>query len=383
MREALQNYTDRIDLASRALGGAVVSASDELFAEKENLINPAASVEVTGFGHKGGLYDGWETRRRREPGHDYAIVRLGVPGVIHGVVIDTSWFTGNYPPLASVEAASLEGWPSREDLERAAWETIVEKASLKGDAGNEFHVTDTRRFTHVRLNIFPDGGVARFRVHGDPVPDPRLFTTTIDLAAIENGGAVVDVSNRFYSTPSNVLQPGRANKMGDGWETARRRDDGNDYLIVRLGLPGVVELVEVDTSYFVGNAPAWVSLKGADSRAASLEDASEWTELVGATRVQPDTRHYFRPGSEREVTHVRLEIYPDGGLSRLRINGTLTNETRSEAIGRWLDLLPEVHAVQVLVDAGESEDAAKLLVKARPFIGASSIPKAVRDALLR
>lgn len=377
----MQNFTDEIDLASRALGGAVVAANDELFAEKENLIAPGRSVEVNTFGHKGGLFDGWETRRRREPGHDYVIVRLGVPGVIHGVVVDTAWFTGNYPPFASVEATSVEGWPSGEELENAVWGTILERAPLKGDTANQFEVADEHRFTHVRLNIFPDGGVARFRVHGEPVPDPRLFTTTIDLAAIENGGDVVDASNRFYSSPASVLQPGRASTMGDGWETARRRDDGNDYLTVRLGLPGIIELVEVDTSYFVGNAPGSISLMGADSRTGALDSESAWTELVPRTRVQPDTRHYFRMRSESEVTHVRLDIYPDGGLSRLRINGTLTDETRDEAINRWLNLLPEPHAVQVLAAAGDGDEGAKDLVKSRPFSDASAIPETVRDVL--
>lgn len=377
----MKKFTDEIDLASRALGGAVIAANDELFAEKENLINPGPSAEVNAFGHKGGLYDGWETRRRREQGHDYAIVRLGVPGVIHGVVIDTAWFTGNYPPFGSVEATSVEGWPSRQELENAAWETIVERAPLEGDTANEFEVTDERWFTHVRLNIFPDGGVARFRVHGEPVPDPRLFTSTIDLAAIENGGDVVDASNRFYSSPASVLQPGRATKMGDGWETSRRRDDGNDYLTVRLGLPGMIELIEVDTSYFVGNAPGWVSLLGADSRAGSLESDSAWTELVPRTRVQPDTRHYFRLRMESEMTHVRLNVYPDGGLARLRINGTLTNEARDEAIIRWLNLLPEPHAVGVLAAAVDGEADAKGLVKGRPFSSASALPDTVRYVL--
>lgn len=377
----MKKFTDEIDLASRALGGAVIAASDELFAEKENLINPGPSVDVNGFGHKGGLYDGWETRRRREAGHDYAIVRLGVPGVIHGVVIDTAWFTGNYPPFASVEATSVEGWPSGTELANAAWETIVEQVPLKGDTANEFEVADEHWFTHVRLNIFPDGGVARFRVHGEPVPDPRFFTTTIDLAAIENGGDVVGASNRFYSPPASVLQPGRATKMGDGWETSRRRDNGNDFLIIRLGLPGMLELIEVDTSYFVGNAPGWISVLGTDDRTGSMEKDSAWTELVPRTRVQADTRHYFRQRAESEMTHVRLNIYPDGGLARLRINGTLTDEVRNEAINRWLNLLPEPHAVQVLAAAVDGEGRAQELVKGRPFSRASALPETVRHVL--
>jgi allantoicase len=206
------------DLASRTLAGSVVYANDELFAERENLIKPEPAVFSTGsFGHKGKIYDGWETRRRREPGLHYAIVRLGVPGVVHGVVVDTAWFKGNYPPFVSVEATSFEGFPTTEELTSANWVTVVEKSEVKGDSENPFDVSDAHRYTHVRLTIYPDGGVARFRVHSDPMPDPRLLTGTIDLAGLENGGTVIDCSNMFYSSPLNILRPDRAHTMDDGW----------------------------------------------------------------------------------------------------------------------------------------------------------------------
>ena len=204
------------DLASRTLAGSVVYAN--LFAERENLIKPEPAVFSTeSFGHKGKIYDGWETRRRREPGCDYAVVRLGVPGVIHGVVVDTAWFKGNYPPFVSVEATSIEGFPTTDELKTATWVTRVEKSEVKGDSENPFDVSDAHRYTHARLTIYPDGGVARFRVHGDPMPDPRLLTGTIDLAGLENGGTVIDCSNMFYSSPLNILRPDRAHIMGDGW----------------------------------------------------------------------------------------------------------------------------------------------------------------------
>ena len=370
------------DLASRALAGSVVYANDELFAERENLIKPeppAFSPEE--FGHKGKTYDGWETRRRREPGHDYAVVRLGVPGVVRGVVVDTAWFTGNYPPFASVEAISVEGYPSPAELEVAPWETIVEKSPLEGDAKNVFEVDVERRFTHVRLSIYPDGGVARFRVHGEPVPDPRFLGGTVDLAAVENGGDVVDCSNRFYSSPLNILQPGRARTMGEGWENARRRDEGNDHVTVRLGTPGHVDLVEIDTSYFVGNAAGWASLRGTDS--AAPDSTSSWVELVPRTRLQPDTRHFFRVAADAVVTHVRLDVFPDGGLARLRVNGRLTDDARRDAVRRWLDLLPEPHATQMLAaEGGLDEVTAKELLARRPFTGTSVLPKDVLERLL-
>jgi allantoicase len=377
------SFTTLPDLASRALAGSVVYANDELFAQRENLITPGRAVFSTeDFGHKGKVYDGWETRRRREPGHDWAIVRLGVPGVVHGVNIDTSWFKGNYPPYASVEAASFEWHPSVEELEGADWVTLVEKSPVAGDTDNYFSVDDGRRYTHLRLTIYPDGGVARFRVHGEPVPDPRFLTGTVDLAALENGGSVVDCSNMFYSSPTQILQPGRARIMGEGWENARRRDDGNDHVTVKLAAPGLVRRVEIDTSYFVGNAAGWARLSGVNEATGDVDDPSTWTELIPKTRLQPDTRHFFRVRPDAAVTHVRLDVYPDGGLARMRVNGEVDEAALRAAVVRWLDLLPENHAVEVLsTSGGLSGEEAEALVGKRPF-GQGAVPDEVVAALL-
>lgn len=305
------------DLASRAIGGSVVFANDELFAQRENLITPgAAAFDVRDFGHKGKVYDGWETRRRREPGHDHAIVRLGVPGRIAGVIVDTAWFTGNYPPEASVEAVLAPADISPAELAELEWTTLVARTGVQGDTANRYEVADERRWSHVRLSIYPDGGVARFRVHGTPLPDPRLLEGTIDLAAIENGGVVIDCSNRFYSSPDNLLLPGPARSMGEGWENARRRGDGNDYVVVRLAAAGLVRRVELDTSYFVGNAPGWarVSVRAGDE---------PWRELVARTRLQPDTRHFFVVDDQTPSTELRVDVYPDGGMARVRVMGEL------------------------------------------------------------
>ena len=256
-------FTELPDLAVRTLGGSVVYANDELFAERENLITAAPAVFAPAtFGPKGQVYDGWETRRRRERGHDHAIVRLGAAGIIHGVVVDTSFFTGNYPPEVSVEATGAEGFPSPADLAGADWVTLVPRSPAKGDARNTFEVSDPHRYTHVRLSIYPDGGVARLRVHGEVVPDPRFLTGTLDLAAAENGGTISGCSDMFYSSAAHLIAPGRARTMGEGWENARRRDDGNDWVSVRLALPGRIRYAELDTSLFVGNAPGWARLSG-------------------------------------------------------------------------------------------------------------------------
>jgi allantoicase len=346
------------DLASRQLGGSVVSASDELFASKENLIKPEAPVfAADDFGPKGKIYDGWETRRRRgpEPGHDHAIVRLGAAGIVHGVVVDTAHFRGNYPPEISIEAAGAEGYPSPADLAAMPWETLVGRTAAEGDTANAYAVNDPRRWTHVRLSIYPDGGVARFRVHGQVLPDPRFMTGTIDLVAMENGGQLVGCSNAFFSAPGNLILPGRARATNEGWETVRRRGQGNDYVIFLLGAAGELRQVEIDTSCFVGNAPGWVRLSATGERSGDPADPASWFEVLGQTRVQPDTRHRFlvnstdstartdgtaRTASTRAVTQIRLDVIPDGGLARLRAYGEVTGDALRDLRRRWLAALP-------------------------------------------
>ncbi len=326
-----------VDLASRSLGGSVVVANDELFADRRNLITPAPPVwHPDAYGPDGKTYDGWETRRRRAAGaggdgtgpeFDHAIVRLGAPGVVRHVVVDTAFFRGNYPPYGSVEALAVEGYPSADELAAAEWTPIVGKSPLKGDTANAFDVADPRRWTHVRLSIYPDGGVARLRVLGDVVPDPRLLTGTVDLAALANGGRVTGCSDMFYASAANLIRPGDARVTGDGWENARRRTGGNDWVLFRLTGPGRLRRVELDTTHFIGNAPAEARLAAVDGRAheaGHTADGPGWHELLPRTRLQPDTRHVFPlPTPAEPVTHVRLDIYPDGGLSRVRLWGEL------------------------------------------------------------
>jgi allantoicase len=342
------DFTALPDLASRALGGSVCAANDELFAQRENLIKPEAPFfDPHEFGHKGKVYDGWETRRRRDNGHDYAIVRLGTAGIIHGIIVDTAYFKGNYPPFISVEAASIEGYPSIEEVMKEDWHTIVAKSPAQGDTPNAYEVTDRHRWTHVRLSIYPDGGVARLRVHGEVVPDPRFLDGTVDLLAAENGGRLVDCSDAFYASPANIILPGRARNMGEGWENSRRRGGGNDYAVFVLAAAGRPRHVEIDTSYYVGNAPGWVRLSGIDARSADISDADAWTELLARTAVQPDTRHRFLLDAADAATHLRLDVYPDGGLSRLRLFGELDARASSEARHKWWGALPASHQVLI------------------------------------
>jgi allantoicase len=376
-------FTALPDLASRRMGGSVMAANDELFAERENLIKDAeAAFSAYTFGHKGQIMDGWESRRRREPGHDWAVVRLGVPGIVRGVVVDTSFFTGNYPPEVSVEGAAIEGYPSPAELENADWAPLVPRSPARGDTRNAYPVEDSPWITHVRLCQYPDGGVARLRVHGNPVPDPRfLLGFALDLAALANGGVVTGCSNMHYSSPTNLISPGEARVMGEGWETARRRDDGNDWVEINLAGPGTLSLAEIDTSCFVGNAPGWARITGMDTR-KSGNGSPDVVELLPRTRLQPDTRHRFRLGAAAEVTSARLDIYPDGGLARLRLWGTLSPGGREHLALRWYDALPADFARTLLIDeaglsAGQAADAAA----ARPARTADRLPPGLRDAV--
>jgi allantoicase len=336
------------DLAARSLGGGVVGANDELFAAADHLVLDQAPVfNPHSFGPKGQIYDGWESRRRRTPGHDHAIVRLGVPGIVRGVVVDTAFFTGNYPPEVSVEGCGLPGHPGSEELAAASWITLVPRSPVTGDTRNPFPVEVPTRVTHVRLSIYPDGGVARLRVHGEPVPDPRLFPGgLVDLAALENGGRVTGCSNMFYGVPSNLLRPGLARVMGEGWETARRRDDGNDWVEVALAAPGRIMLAELDTTHFKGNAPGEAQLGGANGADA------HWLQLLPRTRLQPDTRHRFPIAVPAAVERVRMDVFPDGGMARLRLWGRPSAEAVERLVRRWYESLPEDQAARALEESG-------------------------------
>jgi allantoicase len=328
------------------LRGSVMAASDEFFAAKENLITPAAPAFAPfTFDVKGQVYDGWETRRRRGPGgalpgrsvRDWVIARLGAPGVVRSIVVDTAFFTGNYPQGCSADACSVTGYPSAGELD--GWQEIVPRGLLTGDARHSFLVSSARRFTHVRLNIFPDGGVARLRVHGEVVPDPALLDgITVDLAALENGADIAACSDEFYSSPRNVISPGLSRVMGEGWETRRRREPGHEWLVVRLAGRGVVDLAEIDTSRYRGNQPEAASLQAMDAdegvTSAELAAGSGWRDLLPAARLLPDTPHRFRVQGA-PATHVRLNIFPDGGVARLRLYGALTDDGLAAVRRRW------------------------------------------------
>ncbi|WP_035799082.1 allantoicase [Kitasatospora mediocidica] len=336
-------FTRLVDLADRRLGAGVICANDELFAERENLLLPTPALfQPHTFGRKGQLMDGWETRRRRgtdtahpHPGadeHDWAVIRLGLPGVIRGIVVDTAHFRGNSPQQISVEALELPGTPGPRELLAAGadWREIVPRSAVRSHAANGFAVADQGRWTHLRLKQYPDGGIARLRVHGESRPDQEWLAAlgTFDLAALEHGGCVDDASDRFFSPPVNLILPGRSREMGEGWENRRRRDGGHDWVRLRLAGRGLIRAVEIDTGNYVGNAAGWAALHGFDASTgadpADPATAAQWFELIPRTRLQPDSVHRLRPaGDARPLTHARLDVFPDGGIARLRLHGSL------------------------------------------------------------
>jgi allantoicase len=369
--ERQEDFGPEVDLASRWLGGSVLAASDESFGEKENLLVPSpAAFEPGHYGHRGEIVDGWETKRRREPGYDWVLVRLGAPGTITAVDVDTSFFTGNFPSTCRIEACGVDAYPSPRELqgEDIEWIEIVPRSPLKGDGHNRFEVGDTRRFTHVRLSAFPDGGIARLRVYGHVVIDPRIVDDiTIDLASQDHGGQVVTSSDGFYTSASMLNRPDKGRNMGEGWETRRRRDGGPDHALLRLAMLGTIRSIEIDTAHFKYNASAEVALFGANTDAMPAPDAPQWRPLLLRTRLQPDTRHVFPVEDKFPCSFVRLDAFPDGGISRVRLWGNVDPKARSRAGYRWFNALPDKQAMSVMTKAGASEELARRTVDARPI----------------
>lgn len=329
------DFTELIDLAAEKVGGAVLFANDDFFAPKDNLLKASDPIFIEGkYTDLGKWMDGWETRRRRTPGFDWCIIRLGLPGRIRGVIVDTSYFRGNYPEQCSLEAAVIDGHPDIDQLtaDSISWTEILPKSDLKGDSRNSFSVSSNQRATHLRFKIFPDGGVARLRVYGDVLPDwdkLKRVGNEIDLAAVEHGGLVLTCSDMFFGHRHNLIMPGRALNMSDGWETKRRRGPGHDWVVIKLGSRGRIRRVEVDTAYFKGNFPESCSLEAIDSVDAAIESLTDpslsWKPVLPRIKLQAHTRHFL----ENEVldagmvSDVRFNIFPDGGVSRLRVYGVL------------------------------------------------------------
>ena len=362
-----------IDLLSNAAGGRVVGCNDEFFAPAENLLLNSEPVWRDGeYTDRGKWMDGWETRRRREPGHDWCVLALGIPGRVRRVTVDTSHFTGNYPEEFSLEA---NGVGSDERVVGAGWETLISPTKLSGDSVASFEVDDPHRVTHLRLNIFPDGGIARLRAEGDPIPSSQEVCPggPVDLVSAMVGGAAVSVSDRHYSDPANMLRPTVPAGMWDGWETRRRRGPGHDWAVLRLGLEGVIEEVLVDTTHFKGNAPGRVSVD------VSV-DGETWTVAVESAPVKVDAPNRIRLPRPTHARLVRLGIHPDGGVARLRVLGRPDPEAAGEKRVLYLNCLFDHEATRFFLAACAVPEWVDQMMSGRPHHDVAGVLAAAEHA---
>ena len=333
MTEKPDFANDYINLAEPKLGGAICSVTDDFFAPAKRMLSIEAPIFIPDkFDAHGKWMDGWESRRKRTSGHDYCVLRI-CNGVIKGFEIDTSHFTGNFAPAASIEACRVDIDPD----EQTQWTELLPRSDLKGDSQQFFSVDDENSWSHIRLNIYPDGGIARLKVFGKPekhhasINPERLE----DLSSSAVGGQALQCNNMHYGDMANLLSTQAVANMGDGWETRRRRHPGNDWVILKLGRPGQIYRVEVDTAFFKGNYPARCSLKGAYISAETdiASDSANWDVLLAPVGLGPDQLHIFdyQISSMANVTHVRLDIFPDGGVARLRLLGVAENDSSSNS----------------------------------------------------
>ncbi|HEY6924479.1 MAG TPA: allantoicase [Steroidobacteraceae bacterium] len=324
--DSLRNYTN---VADERLGALALFASDDFFAAKERMLHPGEPQWREGvYDAHGKWMDGWESRRRRDQGHDYCVVKLGAAAKLAALDIDTRYFTGNYPPFASVEACRIEENPDA----GTKWSVLLPQVSVAGNQRNLFPLQSDQVWTHLKLNIFPDGGVARFRAYGTVQYDWSRAAASasggMDLVAALHGGRAIACSDEHYGSMHNVLLPGRGASMADGWETRRRREPGYDWVILQLGTPGRIQYIEIDTAHFKGNFPHQVSIQGTALQGAEqahvVSQSLYWPVLLEPQLLRADSEHRFQaelrdPGGP--VSHVRVNIHPDGGLSRVRLFG--------------------------------------------------------------
>jgi allantoicase len=330
-------FANLVNLADRTLGARVVGSNDDYFASAENLIAPGrATFDPNKYTERGKWMDGWESRRRRSAGHDFCIVELGVAGECTAFDIDTAHFNGNHPAFASIDGALVAAGASLRELESAAWNELLSQVPLQPTTQNLFAAERRVGVNYLRLNIFPDGGVARLRAFGrvtprwdaaaDELTRGRVRAGAVDLAALTNGARPLACSNAHFSPMHQIVLPGRADGMSGGWETRRRRGPGHDWLILELGARGMPELLEIDTFHFKGNFPDRCSVDVLDlpgtPPATALIASDSWQTLLPETRVGADARHFFDQLPSLTATHVRLNVFPDGGVSRLRLWGS-------------------------------------------------------------
>jgi allantoicase len=393
-------FNGLVDLASADLGGEALAASDDFFASAQSMLAPGPAVFLPGkYTERGKWMDGWESRRKRGPGHDYCLVRLGAPGQVLALDIDTSHFVGNHPAFASVEGTLAPAGASAAELLQCPFQELLAQAPLLPGSHNLFVARAAGAVSHLRLSIFPDGGVARFRAYGKVDPSwrqPLLDDATrehvsadlLDLAALENGALALACSDAHFGGMNNLLLPGRAPNMGSGWETRRRRGPGHDWLVIQLAARGTPRVIEVDTHHFKGNFPERCAIDAIDAEGARPSDlvaSDAWRPLLAETPLRADHRHFYAGAELRSgapSSHLRLRIFPDGGVSRLRVWGHVGAERGrlgAEAVER-LNGASEAAAREALLRCCGATRWVDALLAARPFASADALFQAATTA---
>ena len=316
-----------VNLASPKMGTKILAFSDDFFGEVTRMLNDKDPIFIEDkYDNHGKWMDGWESKRRRDGGNDWAILKLGSSGIISKIEIDTSYFTGNFPPFFSLEGIYSEIEPNKD----TNWKSLIAKTSLIGDCKNNFELNLKEKFNYVRLQIFPDGGVARIRLFGEVKYNWGEFNNEeiIELSSLKLGGSILAYNNAHYGDVSALLSEGRGKTMGDGWETRRRREPGNDWIIIKLAQKGIIEKIQIDTAHFKGNYPDRASIQAIsiDKNLTTkdlIQSSENWIVILNETKLTADNIHEYEinSNSKAEATHIRLNIYPDGGVSRLRIFG--------------------------------------------------------------
>jgi allantoicase len=392
-----REFEHLVDLASDGVGGMALYATDEFFAEKDALLRPGAPQFLADkYTDRGKWMDGWESQRRRTPGHDYCVIRLGLPGRVRGVCVDTTHFRGNAPAECQIEGIEGALHTPLETLKAdSGYTVLLPRTPLRPNTQNVFSIAapaSDQRVTHLKLRIYPDGGVARLRIYGEVVPDERVFwqVAAVDLCAVENGGTIAAASDRFFGPPSNLLLPGRGVNMGDGWETARRRTPGSDWAVIRLGRPGVIERIELDTHFFKGNAPQACLIEALDARgwdeeritaeltspnglSQRLSGEHRWRPLLDYARLERHTRHWFAPDRPLSATHVRVHIFPHGGVNRLRLYGHALDSERDQRALSSLNQMEEDEARALLASFCGASEFVERMLRGRPYLTAREL----------
>jgi len=368
--EEQSSFGDTIDLASSEIGGKALLSSDDFFAEMANLLKQGRGVFVPHkYTERGKWMDGWESRRKRVPGHDWCIIRLGVPGRIRGADIDTNHFLGNHPPFASLDACNAPADTSPEALrDTVKWTRVLAQVPLQRGSQNLASVASEQVWTHVRLNIYPAGGVARLRVYGEACPESSQGL--IDLVGLRNGGRALACSDMFFSPMNNLLLPTRATDMGQGWETRRSRPPGDDWVILAMGRPGLIDRLTIDTNHFKGNYPDRCSVDAIywpDAPASALVQSDAWHEILPSSKLRAHEEKDFPVSEAGPWTHIRLRIYPDGGVSRLRVWGHESADTPTDTLTRGINDADEAQLRSGLSRCCGSRRWVQAMLDARPF----------------